>query len=200
MATKVLLNSGGMRLNEAKSREYYLELLRGLGESPRLLICYFAQPREVWEAKFEDIQGTISRLLADDALKPKLELAMPDTFKQQVVSSDAIHIPGGDDHLVQYWLAKYDIKKLFKNKSVGGSSAGANALALASWTCDWRTSIEGLGLVNVAFIPHYNSKLYAEDDPRGPIDWELAKHSLADYAPTLEIYSPEESDFVVFNQ
>lgn len=196
--TKYILNSGGTSNYPEKASEFFNEIIKDLGGSPKILFCFFAQKREDWEERFEKHKSSFVKKIKN--IKPKFELAFPDKFVDQVKASDAIIIFGGDDTLVQYWLGKFDLPKIFENKVVATSSAGSNALALSSWTRDWRKCIDGLGVLPIKFIPHYKSVEYAKEDPRGPIDWDTAYKELQAYGnKDLPIYALEEGDFIVFN-
>lgn len=111
-----------------------------------------------------------------------------------------ILIQGGDDHLLQYWLKQFDVSNIWKNKVVAGSSAGSNALCKHFWTCDWRMCMNGLGIVPVKFIPHFQSD-YGNGDSRGPIDWDKAYKELESYRDTsLPTHALKEGNFMVFEQ
>ncbi len=82
---------------------------------------------------------------------------------------------------------------------VAGSSAGSDALVKHFWTCDWRKCMDGLGILPVKFLPHFESD-YGNNDPRGPIDWHKGYSELEQYGNTsLPIHAPHEGDFVVIN-
>ena len=63
-------------------------------------------------------------------------MAFPATFEEQIKNSDAVYIHGGDDHLIQYWLRKFNIPKIWDGKVVAASSASSHALSKHFWTCD----------------------------------------------------------------
>ena len=127
-------------------------------------------------------------------------LALPDIFAQQIAEADAVIIQGGDDHLLQYWLKKFDIPNIWKDKVVAGSSAGSDALCKCFWTCDWRRCMDGLGIVPIKFIPHFQSN-YGNDDPRGPIDWGSAHKDLESYGDaSMPIHALKEGNFIIFQQ
>lgn len=197
--TKYILNSGNTKSFPEKEQTYYQEILKGPSKNPRILSCFFAQPREDWEERFltqsENFRG---RTLLPDL---SIELAFPKTFEKQVRQSDIIIFHGGDDHLLHYWLSKFDLSSLVEGKTVAGSSAGANVLCKYFWTCDWREAMDGLGLLPIKFIPHFNSTTYAENDPRGPINWSVAYKELKSYGDTsLPIHTPEEGDFIILEK
>lgn len=197
--TKYILNSGGLGDNPKKANLFYNEMLKDLGSKPKILFCFFARPREDWEKTFDKYKSNFLELIEKD-LEPIIELAFPDKFIKQVNNNDVIIIFGGDDILIQYWLKQYDLPKLWEGKVVAGSSAGSNALVNSSWTCDWRKCIDGLNILPIKFIPHYNSD-FGIDDPRGEIDWEKAYKEISEYGDkSFKIYALEEGDFVVIEK
>ena len=128
---------------------------------------------------------------------PTFELALPDSFEEQVKKADAISIQGGDDHLLQYWLKKFSIPKIWEGKIVAASSAGSDALVKNFWTCDWRQCMDGLGILPIKFIPHFKSD-YGANDPRGTIDWDKAYKELEECGDkSLPIKALEEGDFII---
>jgi peptidase E len=203
--TKYILNSGAASKYPEKDAAFIKEILSSLKNKKgpvKVLYCFFAQPREHWEEKFQSYQENFSQLAqqAYPGIKLEFDLAFPDQFEKQVQTSNAIIIPGGDDYLLQFWLKQFDLPKLWNGKVVAGSSAGSDALVSTFWTCDWRKCMEGLGILPIKFIPHFNSSSY-NNNPRGPVDWQAAYQELQAYGdPTLPIYAPEEGDFVVINQ
>ena len=194
--TKYVLNSGRAMTSADKGRKFFEEVFKGPGNNPRLLICNFAQAREKWEEKFANDVQYFKEVFAD--IDPILTLAYPDKFEEQIRQSDAIFIHGGDDHLIQYWLRKFDIPKIWETKVVAGSSAGSDVLVKHFWTCDWRQCFDGLGILPIKFIAHYKSE-YGINDPRGPVDWEKGHEELEKYGDVnLSIYALEEGVFEVF--
>ena len=197
--TKYVLNSGGIKNAPNLKREFHRELVKNLGNNPKFLLCNFAQGREYWEAKFRDYSDAISKDLPD-SVSPSFALAMPDTFARQCSEADIIYFHGGDDHLIQYWMRQFDLLELFKDKVVATNSASSNLLVTHYWTCDWRQCGDGLGMLPIKLIPHYNSA-FGDDDPRGSIDWEQAKRELEEYGDnSLPIYALEEGEYKVFEQ
>ena len=197
--TKYVLNSGGIKNAPNLKREFHRELVKNLGNNPKFLLCNFAQGREYWEAKFRDYSDAISKDLPD-SVSPSFALAMPDTFARQCSEADIIYFHGGDDHLIQYWMRQFDLLELFKDKVVATNSASSNLLVTHYWTCAWRQCGDGLGMLPIKLIPHYNSA-FGDDDPRGSIDWEQAKRELEEYGDnSLPIYALEEGEYKVFEQ
>lgn len=197
--TKYVLNSGGMSNNPDGAKRFFAELLAGLGDKPRVLLCNFAQPREVWEEKLEAYKEGFKAYLPD-GVEPVYDLAFPDSFKRQIEASDAVYCHGGDDYLVKYWFKKLDVANAWQGKVVGTNSATTHALSRHFWTCDWRQLQDGLGILPIKTLAHFKSS-YGDHDPRGPIDWDKAKAELESYGdPSLPLYALPEGEFIVIEQ
>lgn len=195
--TKYVLNSGGLRNAPVLAKAFFAEVLKDLGNTPKLLICNFAKPREYWEETF--VQDKQMDCLPDD-VHPEFKLAFPSTFEEQIKDSDAIYIHGGDDHLLQYWLRQFDLPAIWNKKVVATNSASSHALAKHFWTCDWRQTMDGLGILPIRFLAHYQSD-FGADDPRGAIDWEKALEELKQYGDTsLPVHALKEGEYVVIEQ
>lgn len=195
--TKYVLHSGGIRNAPELKREFYQELVKGIGESPRFLLCNFAQGREYWEDKFEGYSNAIREDIPED-VNPTFDLAMPDTFIGQCSEADVIYFHGGDDHLLKYWMSQFSMPDIFKGRVVATNSASSDMLSTHYWTCDWRQCADGFGILPIKFIPHFNSE-WGKDDPRGPIDWQAAYKELENYGDkSLPIYALKEGEFKVF--
>jgi len=197
--TKYVLNSGGVKNEPKLKRQFHWELIKGLGNTPKFLLCNFAQGREYWEVKFQGYSDGITDDMPN-GVNPDYMLAMPDKFAEQCSQSDIIYFHGGDDHLLKYWMGKFNMAELFKNKIVATNSASSDMLAMHYWTCDWRQCGDGFGVLPIKFIPHFQSS-WGTDDPRGPIDWEKAKRDLSEYGDkSLPIYALKEGEFEVFEK
>lgn len=198
--TKYILNSGGLKTRNDKGRLFFEEIIKELGDKPNVLMCFFAEKREDWESKFSNYR-TLFQSAITTGQKIDFELAFPKTFIDQINRCDAIYIHGGDDFLLQFWLKGFNLPEIWEGKNVATNSASSSVLSVASWTCDWRECMEGLGILPIKFIPHFGSLSYGADDPRGPIDWAKAKEELEDFGDkSLPIYALPEGEFVVFER
>lgn len=197
--TKYVVNSGNVRGNTKKAKKFFSEVVKDLGDYPKILICFFASGREYWEEKFQADLDELLPLFPQN-VKPSFFLAMPDTFEKQIEESDSVYIHGGDDELLLYWMRKFNIPKIWEGKVIATSSASSHMLSKHFWTCDWRQCKDGLGILPMRFLAHFKSE-YGVNDSRGPIDWDKAYKELASYGdPTLPIYALEEGDFKVFEK
>jgi hypothetical protein len=197
--TRYILNSGGLRNNPVLAKKFFLEIINGFGNKPRILFCFFAKPREEWEEKFRIYTDGFRNGMPQDC-NPVFTLAFPDKFVEQIKLSDVIYIHGGDDHLIQYWLKQFNLPTIWQGKVIATNSAGSHALVRSFWTCDWRKCMDGLGILPIKFLAHYESN-YGSDDPRGPIYWQKAYEELAKYGDTsLPIHALHEGEYIVIEQ
>ena len=160
-----------------------------------ILSVLFAQPRENWEQYYKSRKEYFAKLFNDFQIK----MANPHNFSSQIQWADVVYIHGGDETLLAYWLNQYDLKHLFSEKVIIGSSAGAEYLSKNFNTPDWREIKSGKGFVEANVIVHYGSE-YGVEDPRGPVDWGRMKDDLKGYDPNTKVYCIGEGDFVVFEK
>lgn len=81
--TKYILNSGGSKRYPDKADKFNKEIVKDLGSSPRILFCFFATPRELWEEKFTQYSQRFL-LSMESGVSPEIDLAFPDKFFEQV--------------------------------------------------------------------------------------------------------------------
>lgn len=197
---KYVLNSGGLRNQPELKEQFHREIVKGLGNNPKFLLCNFAQGREYWEVKFPGYSNMITEDMPDDT-KPAFVLAMPDIFVEQCKDTDVIYFHGGDNDLIEFWMHQFDISKIFQGKVVATNSASSMMLASSYYTCDWRSCRKGFAVLPIKFIAHYKSA-FGDDDPiRGPIDWQKAYNELAAYGDiSLPIHALKEGEYSVIKQ
>jgi peptidase E len=205
--TKYILQSGNVSAYPEKLKKYNEEVFRDFlsggknekseDEPVKVLFNFFSQKREDWEVKYKNYDKHLKESVN---LKLETKMAMPDEFVEQCQWADVIIIAGGDDELLQHWMLKFNIPKIWEGRVVTGGSAGADFLVNSFYIADWRTVKEGLGIFPIKFIPHYKSD-FGKDDPRGPVDWQRAYEELENYGDkSLPIYALEEGDFVIFEK
>ncbi|HEY4160528.1 MAG TPA: Type 1 glutamine amidotransferase-like domain-containing protein [Candidatus Saccharimonadales bacterium] len=194
--TKYILVGGADRKYVAYAQAFAEEVRKTAAGPLKVLSCLFAEPRETWEDKFAIRESWFKETLGEDT---EVRLAFPDKFAQQCAWADIIYLHGGDDTLLSCYLDRAgDLSELWQGKIVVGTSAGANYLAKSYWTCDWRQTRGGSGLVDLNVIPHFESKEYGKADPRGPIDWGAARAELQHSLGAGERVTPlPEGHFVV---
>lgn len=180
-------------------QEYWDNLGRELklNRPVKILSCFFSQPKNDWEEKFEGFKPFFARAFGADV---ECELANPDKFIEQIKRSDVIYLHGGSSHRLKAVLKRYDgLQSYFSNKIVIGSSAGANYLSKVGWSPNLREVIRGSGMVPISVLVHYGST-FADDEVLGPISWEEALRQLEEITPdNSKIALLKEGEFIIYN-
>jgi len=195
--TTYILAGGGMRTSPPEIQTKLAAVLqRSIDEPFRVAAIFYGELREVWEEKFKSRHDMYQMMFGDDA---QIRLTTPETFANDIAWANVIYLHGGlMANIAQYLDEISNLEELFAGKVVIGDSAGAVYLAKYAWEAwtDERVA-RGRGLVPVAVIPHFGSKVYDNDETT--IDWEAGKDELA--AKTdLPIYAISEGNFETFEE
>lgn len=168
------------------------ELIKGFSEPVKLLDCLFARSQENWEAAFEQDKEFFKGNLPEVAFQ--IELAQPDTFLTQLRDTNAVYFRGGRTENLLALLNKIpEWKNQLEGKTIAGSSAGMDMLAIYCFNLDTLQLEDGLGLLQIKTIPHWKSDYNAPN-----VDWEATKQSLSQYKEDLPVVTLEEGEFKVF--
>lgn len=197
--TKYILQSGGLKTHPQSARDYFSELLKGLGNHPKLLWCFFATLPDDCNERFDKYTKLFEPFLPE-GVEPINTNAEVSNFETQVAEADAIYMHGGKVEPLYDILSAFDVPVLFEGKSVGTNSASSMVLAEYAWSCDKRKPIEGIGIFPFKFLAHFKSN-YGADDPNGPIDWDKGLDELKQYGDTsLPVHALKEGEFIVIEQ
>jgi hypothetical protein len=199
MATHYILHGGNMDSSADRGKAFFEEITKDMAAPAKLLLCYYARPREGWERLFSLHSEIIRSFLPYK--QPVLEMAMPEVFADQSGKNDALVIFGGDSDLLYYRMnMTADFLHPWKGKTVAGTSAGAQLLADKYYSLSWRKVRDGLGVLPENILVHYGGS-YGADDPRGPIDWSRAEQELQAVAgKDQKIIKLQEGQFVTIEK
>lgn len=168
------------------------EFIKDLNKSPiKILDCMFARPKESWEDKLEEDRIFFSKYINNVSL----EMADPDFFVEQVKSADIIYLKGGETKpLIDILNKNPGWADELDGKVLAGSSAGGDVMAkYYAVGKTGRISGEGLGLLPIKFIPHWQSETFDEYD----IAWDKLYEGLKAYKEDLPIHTLKEGEFEV---
>lgn len=175
-----------------EGRAFFEELVKGLDANKpiKILDCVFADPEKA-EAKFVEDKEKIAKFLPNIIL----ELAAQEKFIEQVKDSQVIFFRGGETDILLDTLNKCgNWAEYLDGKTVAGTSAGAMMLAKYSHALEKDKVIDGLGLVPVKVIAHWESPIY-------DVDWGKALMMLRTHGDeSLPLYNLKEGEFVVISQ
>lgn len=183
---------GGYPWKAADGGKAFVESCVAPADSPiTILVCLFARDEAEWKQAFEDDVARFTGHLPGRSLK--FVLASKDNFAEQVEKADVIYLRGGDTQQLvnelshdKSWLDYLD------NKTLVGTSAGADAIATYYYALDNPRIEHGLGLLPIKVLVHYES-----DYGNGSIDWHEAYEALDSYGEKLELLAIREGQFIV---
>jgi len=155
MKTKYILH-GGSALDENEMNDgFFKEILLSEKDDLKILIIPFA----IGEKEFK-IDLAVSQFKKNSNGKELyFEAGKRESLEQQIKSSDIIYFIGGKTLKLLAVLADYkNLSELFKGKIVAGESAGAYVLSSCFYSESIDICSEGLKLVPVKTICHYDGK------------------------------------------
>ena len=156
--TKYIFHGGGTRKNTDNNDSFYEVLMKEVPQNGIILLVYFASRTDDNSDKIAyDTQKCIE---FSQQKGPVVHVATINNFLKEADEADVIYIRGGSTEKLINVLRQFpDLKLVFenKNKIVAGSSAGAYALSTL-YSSHYEDVIgEGLGIVPVRVVTHYQS-------------------------------------------
>lgn len=152
--TKYILHGGNTREINADNNSFFREITLGTTGNTLVLLNYFA--REDDEIKTCAEQDKKRFLENSENKNLAFEIAQKENFIEQLSNADIMYIRGGEtSKLIKEMSPIKDIKKLFENKTIAGSSAGVYVLSKYYWENDTDIFAKGLGIFNFKALCHY---------------------------------------------
>ncbi len=155
---KFILHGGFTTEANDSNNSFFTELLKGVSDNSTVLFVYFASRTEQEiPIKFEaHIKKCKDSPLAKNL---KFKIATQEGFLEEIKESNVVFFNGGSTNKLLKILRSYpDLKPLLQGKTIAGSSAGAYALATIGASHSEEAVREGLGLVPLRVICHYESE------------------------------------------
>ena len=193
--TKYILQGGGQKKFSVKKYLNLWRLLNLIPRKSRVLMVFFARPKEEWAMlcnetkrfRFILARWDIDYVLASDSQSE---------FIEQIRECDVIYFRGGNTPMLQEKLAGIsNLQELLKDKIVIGSSAGSIVFAKYYYDQDYDQVFEGLNFLPVKMITHYKS---TGDYAATSGDDKLKM--LNDYKEKLPTYAIRETEFVIIDK
>lgn len=157
MATKFILHGGLAGEPNSKNDEFFKEIFKDTPQKVKILLVYFTKEKSRHEGIFKEDAPQFEKNKGDKEIF--LEIAEEELFMQQIKNADVIYLHGGKTYRLLGALNKYpDFKKAVEGKTVAGESAGAYALSTCFYSKSEGGIFEGLGLVPVKTICHYDGE------------------------------------------
>lgn len=192
--TKFILVGGYVQKAPDGGRAFCEELVKDFSEPIKILDCVFARLPTVWGETFAKDKDFLKTQLPGK--KIELKLAEFDMFVDQINWADVVYFRGGSsEELVKSLQQCSGWEKNIQNKTVAGTSAGADALSKYYYGLDNLEVRDGLGLVPVKMIPHFRSDYHGWE-----FDWDKAEAELKAYKEDLPLVALREGEFRVFER
>ena len=184
--TKYILHGGTKKVDEVYIRDY--EFLREMLKIDKavinILLCYFAKDPARWPDLLAEDQADFNKV--SDGKELIFHVADEQLFADQLAGVDVLYLRGGDGHLIKNILSKTkNLPELFAGKIVGACSAGVNVLAKYYYDNDYNQIEDGLGILDIKSICHYDGSL-AE-----------ARDRLMLHAEKLEMVCLPEDEYII---
>lgn len=164
-------------------------MTKSLPEPVRILLIYFARPKEEWKELFKNDKDNFIRF--NHGVKMEFTMASDsiEILTQQIKENDVIYIRGGNDYSILDKFRKIkNINDLFDGKVVAGSSMGAYVLAKYFYSNSNDQIKEGGGLLPIKCFAHYHK------------DKADKLKELEKYKENLKIYAIPDTEFVVIEE
>lgn len=168
MKTKFIIHGGYTRYANDLNHSFLHEVVKDMPGNGTLLIVLFATDDE----KVDEYFRNFTDKFADNADGKKLNYtkATKEDFLNQVTAADAIYIQGGDTEKLKQVLQEYpEFAERIKGKTVAGSSAGAYVLSRYYYTNSQNKVLEGLGVLPIRTVCHYQSEIHSVSDNIDPV-------------------------------
>ena len=156
MSTKFILHGGFTRKDNEQNRSFFRELVKDVEDGGIVLMVFFASREDDPAGTFVEMK---ERIAAESGGKElRFVYAMPEEFMTQLEAASAVYLHGGSTNKLLRILRTYpELVSLLDGKTVAGSSAGAYAIAKWGSSHSEDTMREGLGLVPLRVVCHYES-------------------------------------------
>ncbi len=185
--TKFILHGGYTSTPNELNRTFYEEISRSVPDGGEMLLVYFSRKEEETEELFEQDKNRI--LEKSGGKKLNIVLAKEENFVDQLRNAHAIYMRGGDTQRLLNVLRKFtEFSEAIKGKTVAGSSAGAYVLAKYYYSGSKRDIFEGLGILPIKIICHYNEDFS-----------EVRELMERDYPSDLELVLLKDCEWRSFN-
>lgn len=189
--TKYVLVGGYPSQGTGHGQDLCLELVSGFFTRPiKILDCVFAVSPTDQANVYDRDQRFFARHLHPGSFV--MQRAVETEFLAQTDWADVVWIKGGETDPLMKILQRFPKwAEHLDGKTVGGTSAGAYALATHYHELDRMRVGDGLGLVPVSVAAHWRSPVYAD------LNWDEVKHQLEMVNPKLPLALLKEGEFLV---
>lgn len=184
MKTKFVLHGGFNKEKGFIQDEFFLEMLKDTPMDVKVLLVYFAEREDMLQLRTE--QGKEHFIKNKGLRNLDIKVASENSFIEDCIWADIICIFGGRTVKLMEVLRKYtNLGQLFSGKTIGGDSAGVNALGKSFYSKSSKEIGEGLGILPYKIVVHY---IDGAPNPLAGIEPNLETLFLHEYETIVKYY------------
>lgn len=153
---KYILHGGNTSEINKDNNSFFVEMTAGIKGKIKILLNYFSKK----DGESEKLSKQDIRKFKNYSKNTNLEFEIANliTFEKQLKWANVMYMRGGDCDKIIWKMSKFvNLEKLFQNKLIAGSSAGAYVLAKYHYCNDDKKIKHGLGILNFKLFCHYAS-------------------------------------------
>src|SRR3989339_154071 len=134
--------------------EFFQEMLKDAPKNAKVLLVYFAESEEMRPVRTKQGISQFEKNKGSGNIETRI--ASQNTFIKDCKWADVIFFSGGRTMRLMEALKKYaDLDEVFKGKTIGGDSAGANFLGRYFYSKGLQEVGEGLEILPFKILVHY---------------------------------------------
>lgn len=184
-----ILHGGATSRKTPKNEKYFLEMTKDLLIDATILCVYFSREKDRWPELFEQDKINFSSVASEKKFNFILADEDTDIFVEQINKADLVYLRGGDTERLEQFLNKVDnLKQLFSNKIISGSSAGAYVLSTYYYSNSKDEVCSGLGILPIKVFCHYT------EDKKDTLEL------LQKFRESLEVVVLSDEEFAAVNR
>ena len=183
--TKFILHGGSTSKDLPSNDAFFEEMAQG-EEPVKILLTYFARPKEQWEKCLR--QDTERLFLISFGKELEIELAEDnkEVFIEQIQESNVIYMRGGREmKLLEIFQSIENIEDLLQGKTVAGSSMGVYILSKYFRSNSSNDIWEGTGILPIKAFCHYDNSRKKE------------LQELKDFGEQLPTYTLRDGEYII---
>lgn len=153
--TTYILHGGETKKESINNDKFFKRMTISVRDQANILLVYFARKESLSKEKFKIDKENFNKASKNNKFNFILASSDLDVFSKQVKSADVIYMHGNKTNLLLQSLSKVrNLDDLWKNKIIGGSSAGANVLSRFYYNFSEDKIEEGLGILSYKVFVH----------------------------------------------
>jgi peptidase E len=186
--TKYILHGGYTNVKNKFNEKFFKEILSDFKTSAKILLVLFAREQKEWLMLEKREKDHLTKSRPDLKLEFEIANEKGDILERQIKHADVVFIVGGQNDPLKKILRRVgNLRYLFENKTVAGSSAGAYVLSKYFYSHEDKGIFRGLGVLPIKVLAHYTAR------------FNKKLEELKNYKEKLKTYALPDTKYAVIN-